>query len=55
MDSNLVYLLAAYAIFWAATFVYVFSIRARQRKLEQELDTLRALLEQRGGEWAPPT
>jgi len=35
------YLVAAYAVFWAVTFILVFSISARQRKLQQELDALR--------------
>lgn len=34
------YLVAAYAVFWAVTFVLVFSISARQRRLQQELDAL---------------
>ncbi len=36
-----VYLVAAYAVFWALTFVLVFSIWARQRRLERELEALR--------------
>jgi CcmD family protein len=44
--SNLVYLLAAYAIFWALTFALVLSIWARQRRLERELASLAALLEE---------
>jgi CcmD family protein len=39
-----VYLLAAYAVFWALTFVLVFSIWARQRRLERELEALEARL-----------
>jgi CcmD family protein len=34
------YLFAAYAVFWALTFAYVFTIASRQKKLEQEIDTL---------------
>ena len=34
------YLVAAYAVFWAITFILIFSISARQRKLEQELAAL---------------
>lgn len=37
------YLVAAYAVFWAITFILVFSISARQRKLQQELETLKQL------------
>jgi CcmD family protein len=35
------YLIAAYTVFWAITFILVFSISARQKKLEQELDALK--------------
>lgn len=35
-----VYLLAAYAVFWTLTFVLVFSIWARQRRLEREIEAL---------------
>jgi CcmD family protein len=38
--SNLVYLLAAYAVFWVVTFALVFSIWARQRRLEREIAAL---------------
>jgi len=36
-----VYLVAAYAVFWGLTFALVFSIWARQRRLERELETLK--------------
>jgi CcmD family protein len=39
-----VYLVAAYAVFWALTFVLVFSIWARQRRLEREIAALQAQL-----------
>jgi CcmD family protein len=39
-----VYLLAAYAVFWALTFVLVLSIWARQRRLEREIEELEAQL-----------
>ncbi|MCX7855882.1 MAG: CcmD family protein [Anaerolineae bacterium] len=39
-----VYLVAAYAVFWGLTFALVFSIWARQRRMEREL---RALQERR--------
>jgi hypothetical protein len=35
-----VYLVAAYAVFWGLTFALVFSIWARQRRLERDLETL---------------
>jgi uncharacterized membrane protein len=39
-----VYLVAAYAVFWALTFALVGSIWARQRRLEQEIAALQAQL-----------
>ncbi|MGB9776889.1 MAG: heme exporter protein CcmD [Anaerolineae bacterium] len=39
-----VYLVAAYGVFWGLTFALVFSIWARQRRVEREL---RALQERR--------
>lgn len=41
----MVYLFAAYAVFWASTFVYVFTIASRQKRLQEELETLRRALE----------
>lgn len=39
--DNVGYLFAAYAVFWAATFFYVFSIASRQKRLQNEIETLR--------------
>jgi CcmD family protein len=45
------YLVAAYAVFWGLTFVYVFSIANRQRNLAREIKALkRALGGQADGE-----
>ena len=41
-----VYLVAAYTVFWALTFVLVFSIWVRQRRLEREIAALKALLDE---------
>ena len=38
------YLVAAYAVFWGLTFVYVFSIAGRQRSLVREIRALRRAL-----------
>lgn len=46
---NLPYLLSAYVVFWALTFVLVFSIWARQRRLEREIAALQARLGEEGG------
>jgi uncharacterized membrane protein len=47
--SNLPYLLSAYIVFWALTFVLVFSIWVRQRRLEREIAALQARLEEERG------
>jgi len=44
-----VYLVAAYAIFGALTFVLVFSMWARQRQLQQEIADLASRLGEAGG------
>lgn len=44
--ENLSYLLAAYLVFWALTFVLVFSIWVRQRRLEREITALAAQLQE---------
>lgn len=41
-----VYLVAAYGVFWAFTFVLVFSIWARQRRIERQIDALLSRLEE---------
>lgn len=41
----MVYLFAAYAVFWALTFAYVFSINSRQKRLQNEIEALRRTLE----------
>jgi CcmD family protein len=44
MSDRLVYLVAAYAVFWLLTFALVFSIWVRQRRLEREIVALEARL-----------
>ncbi len=44
------YLVAAYAVFWAITFILIFSISARQKKLKQELDALKQAQTRQGRE-----
>ena len=44
-DEMSVYLLAAYAVFWALTFALVFSMWVRQRRVEREIAALQARLE----------
>ena len=45
--GNLVYLFAAYAVFWVLTFVFVFRIARRQKGLEREIESLKRALESR--------
>jgi CcmD family protein len=48
-----VYLVSAYAILWALTFILVFSMWVRQRRLEREIAALQAQLEAGGGAPGP--
>ena len=41
------YLFAAYAVIWLALFVYLVNLSLKQKKLDQEIETLRKLLEAR--------
>lgn len=42
--SNIVYfLIPAYMLFWLITFLYIFSVRTRQKNLEKDIETLRLL------------
>ena len=46
--SNIVsYLIPAYIVFWSVTFLYVVSIRSRQKNLEKDVETLRMLVEKK--------
>jgi CcmD family protein len=38
-------MIAAYAVFWILTFVFIFSIFSRQRSLQRELEVIEQLLE----------
>jgi CcmD family protein len=38
------FLIAAYAVIWAITFIFILSIGARQRRLARELDDVRDAL-----------
>jgi CcmD family protein len=44
------YLAAAYAVFWGVTFVYVFSIASRQRRLQREIEALRTTIREQGSQ-----
>jgi CcmD family protein len=40
MDSSIMFLAAGYAVFWIVSFVFIYSMVNRQRKLEKEIDIL---------------
>jgi CcmD family protein len=42
------YLFAAYAAIWILLAVYLYSIHAREKRLRQEIERLRHLLENKG-------
>ncbi len=44
--DNLAFILGAYGVFWTLTFVLVFSVWLRQRRLEQQIAALAARLEE---------
>ena len=44
------YMIAAYAVFWILTFVFVYSIFSRQRSLRRELEVMEQLLESQKGQ-----
>lgn len=39
------FMIAAYAVFWIATFVFAFSIFSRQQSLRRDLELMEQLLE----------
>ena len=45
--TNLPYLFAAFAVSWAAFFVYAFFVTRRQQELQSEIEGLRKALEWR--------
>jgi len=45
-SSNLSFLFAAFAISWAAFFLYAFFLTRRQKEMQQEIRALRQALEQ---------
>jgi CcmD family protein len=47
MSNIVAYLIPAYIIFWLITFLYVVSIRSRQKNIEKDIETLRALVEKK--------
>ena len=43
------FLFAAYSVVWIVLFAYFFSLSRRHRRLERELESLRRVLDERGG------
>ena len=41
------YLFAAYAVIWLALFAYLMSLSSKQKKLNQEIETLKKILNER--------
>lgn len=48
--GDMIYLAAGYAVFWLVTFVFVYSLVSRQRKLQKELEMLEQLSQAGEGE-----
>ena len=46
-DANLGFLFAVYIVTWAGFFGYVFIMSRRQREMRREIDTLKAVLDER--------
>jgi CcmD family protein len=47
MQNIVSFLIPAYGVFWLFTFLYVFSVRSRQKNLEKDIETLRLLAEKK--------
>ncbi len=47
MQNIVSFLIPAYAVFWLFTFLFVFSVRSRQKNLEKDIETLRMLVEKK--------
>ena len=45
--SEMGYLFAAYTVVWALIFGYVVSLSGRQKRLNQELETLKRMIEEK--------
>ncbi len=48
--QDLFYLMLAYVFFWLISFIFIFSIYNRQRKLDEELTAIRQLMDAQSGE-----
>jgi hypothetical protein len=43
--NDMIYLMMAYAAFWGISFAFIYTIFSRQRKLDQEVQMLKQLLD----------
>ena len=46
--GDMIYLAAGYAVFWLVTFIFIYSMVSRQRKLQKDLEMLEQLSQQEG-------
>lgn len=46
MDQSFWYLFSAYTLIWVGLFLYLFTIAAREKKLETEIAELKAAVEE---------
>ena len=46
MDSSIMFLAAGYAVFWIVSFVFIYTMVNRQRKLEKEVNMLEHLVKE---------
>jgi CcmD family protein len=46
MDSSIMFLAAGYAVFWIVSFVFIYSMVNRQKKLEKEVNILENLVQE---------
>jgi len=49
MQNIVNYLIPAYLLIWLIIFVFVWSIRSRQRNLQKDLDALKKVIEKKQG------
>jgi len=49
MQNIVTFLIPAYIALWLITFLYVFSIRSRQRNLEKDLEALKKVMDKKQG------
>jgi CcmD family protein len=45
--SDLIYLYAAYTVIWAGVFLYVLKLHLAQRKLKQETEMLKEIIDEK--------